>query len=182
MAANASSGDQAMAMMLQAMGPVLGVGLIFGYGLSILGNAYSLVYINAVALWMRQFDVPSWGRSEDPLPQTATPEPSSNAPMVSMPEPQETSVPDPQPVQQVEPAPVVTPEEPEPDSTNEAPMKTAPIEPRPTTPLEVRDDAEIAEDGGPEPSAEHEDEGQSQDVDSLYRDLYDVIESDDNDK
>lgn len=182
MAANASSGDQAMAMMLQAMGPVLGVGLIFGYGLSILGNAYSLVYINAVALWMRQFDVPSWGRSEDPLPQTATPEPSSNAPMVAMPEPQETSVPDPQPVQQVEPAPVVTPEEPEPDSTNEAPMKTAPIEPRPTTPLEVRDDAEIAEDGDPELSAEHEVEGQSQDVDSLYRDLYDVIESDDNDK
>lgn len=181
MAANATGRDQAIAMILQAMGPVLGVALILGYGVSILGNAYSLVYINAVALWMRQFDVPSWGRSEDPLPQTATPEPSANVPTSPMPEPRQTSVPYPEPVSQAEQVPVATPKKSEPDSTNVAPTKTAPIEPQTTIPLETRDDqdSEIVEDRGSEPSTDQEDELQSQDVDSLYRDLYDVIESDD---
>ena len=181
MAANATGRDQAIAMILQAMGPVLGVALILGYGVSILGNAYSLVYINAVALWMRQFDVPSWGRSEDPLPQTATPEPSANVPTSPMPETRQTSVPYPEPVSQAEQVPVATPKKSEPDSTNVAPTKTAPIEPQTTIPLETRDDqdSEIVEDRGSEPSTDQEDELQSQDVDSLYRDLYDVIESDD---
>ena len=181
MAANATGRDQAIAMILQAMGPVLGVALILGYGVSILGNAYSLVYINAVALWMRQFDVPSWGRSEDPLPQTATPEPSANVPTSPMPETRQTSVPYPEPVSQAEQVPVATPKKSEPDSTNVAPTKTAPIEPQTTIPLETRDDqdSEIVEDRGSEPSTDQEDELQSQDVDSLYRDLYDVIDSDD---
>ena len=179
MAANATSTNQAIVMMLQAIGPILGVGLILAYGISSLGNAYSLVYINAVALWMRQFDVPSWGRSEDPLPQTATPEPTSNVPLVPMPEPRQASVPDPQPVQQDEPVPAAAPEEPE--SANEVPTQTAPIEPQPTTPLEVRDDDDpkITDDSDVEPSTEQEGDEQGQDVDSLYRDLYDVIERDD---
>ena len=33
----------------------------------------SLVSYNALALWMRQFDVPAWGASDDPLPAVVTP-------------------------------------------------------------------------------------------------------------
>lgn len=42
--------------------------VIFGYALSVVGSGLSLVLVNAVGLWMRQFNVPEWGRSEDPLP------------------------------------------------------------------------------------------------------------------
>lgn len=41
---------------------------VFGYLFSFLENATRMVVTNAVGLWMRQFDVPRWGRSEDPLP------------------------------------------------------------------------------------------------------------------
>ncbi|MBR3159670.1 MAG: DUF4013 domain-containing protein [Atopobiaceae bacterium] len=69
-ASYSSSGYAAMAALSQAIGVVIILGLLLGYGVSILTSAYSLVFYNAVALWMRQFDVPSWGRSEDPLPQS----------------------------------------------------------------------------------------------------------------
>lgn len=34
--------------------------------------AARLLTLTATGLWMRQFDVPSWGRSQDPLPDTAS--------------------------------------------------------------------------------------------------------------
>ena len=55
----------------QSAGIAIVLLLVLGYGISIVGNAYSLIFYNAVALWMRQFDVPSWGKSEDPLPPEA---------------------------------------------------------------------------------------------------------------
>ena len=58
-----------LAALSQTIGLVIILALLLGYGLSIVMTACSLVFYNAVALWIRQFDVPEWGRSEDPLPQ-----------------------------------------------------------------------------------------------------------------
>ena len=64
-----TSSEYAMMMALsQTIGIVIVLALVFGYAFSVLMSGYMLVFYNAVALWMRQFDVPSWGRSEDPLP------------------------------------------------------------------------------------------------------------------
>lgn len=51
---------------------------VLGYGVSIVANAVDLVVTNAIGLWMRQFDVPAWGRDEDPLPA-----PRASAPYVA---------------------------------------------------------------------------------------------------
>lgn len=58
-----------LAALSQTIGIVIILALLLGYGFSIVMTACSLVFYNAVALWIRQFDVPAWGRSEDPLPQ-----------------------------------------------------------------------------------------------------------------
>lgn len=41
---------------------------VFALVFSFTGNLLYIVIMNAVGLWMRQFNVPSWGKSEDPLP------------------------------------------------------------------------------------------------------------------
>lgn len=46
--------------------------MIFSLGVSFLANGMRLLTLTATALWMRQFDVANWGRSEDPLPQGTT--------------------------------------------------------------------------------------------------------------
>ena len=91
---------------LGALGPWIVVGFV-------LSAAYSVVMMmlgyTAVALWMRQFNVPAWGREEDPLPGTApTAQPAEPSP-----------APDPEPMGLVEPVETtpeeaVTPAEPEP--------------------------------------------------------------------
>ena len=163
-ASNASS-EYAMAMMLaQSLGGVLIIGLVLGYGLSIVANGYYLVFANAVALWMRQFDVPAWGKSEDPLPEpdarqasvampVAPVQPQSPAPQ---PQPQPQPQPAPQPVVVREPEPVVAPEPlPEPQ-----PEPEPPAEPDVTTQRAPQvDDADVA---------------------GLYDQLYDVMHRDDN--
>lgn len=50
--------------------PICGV---FGYAASLVGNILRVLILNCVGLWMRQFDVPRWGRSEDPLPEGTQP-------------------------------------------------------------------------------------------------------------
>ena len=91
---------------LGALGPWIVVGFV-------LSAAYSVVMMmlgyTAVALWMRQFNVPAWGREEDPLPGTA--------PAAQPAEPEPT--PDPEPMGLAElvettPEEAVTPTEPEP--------------------------------------------------------------------
>lgn len=42
--------------------------IMFGLVFAFFGNIVRVVLMNAVGLWMRQFNVPSWGKSEDPLP------------------------------------------------------------------------------------------------------------------
>ncbi len=66
----ASSEYAVMMELSKTIGGLITFGLVLGYAVTVVLSAYNLVYYNAIALWMRQFDVPSWGRSEDPLPQT----------------------------------------------------------------------------------------------------------------
>ena len=47
------------------MGPIF---LIIGYIGNVVGLIVMLLMQNAIALWMRQFNVPAWGQSNDPLP------------------------------------------------------------------------------------------------------------------
>lgn len=42
--------------------------IIVGYAISFVVEGLRLIVVNAIGLWMRQFNVPEWGRSEDPLP------------------------------------------------------------------------------------------------------------------
>ena len=47
------------------MGPIF---LVIGYIGHVVGLIVMLLMQNAIALWMRQFNVPAWGQSNDPLP------------------------------------------------------------------------------------------------------------------
>ena len=42
--------------------------VVCGYAIAFVANGLRLLVVNAVGLWMRQFNVAEWGRSEDPLP------------------------------------------------------------------------------------------------------------------
>lgn len=52
----------------QSMVTFVPVVMVFGLVFSFLGNIVRVLLMNTVGLWMRQFNVPSWGKSEDPLP------------------------------------------------------------------------------------------------------------------
>ena len=41
---------------------------LFGFVLAFMANAVRLICLTATGIWMRRFNVPQWGRSEDPLP------------------------------------------------------------------------------------------------------------------
>ena len=60
---------QLVASLLASLGPALVVLLLVDF---FLATVLSLLGHTAVGLWMRQFDVPSWGRDEDPLPTPVT--------------------------------------------------------------------------------------------------------------
>ncbi len=108
---------QAAFSVLSAIGPTLIV-LILVCGF--LGSIISLVCVNAVALWMRQFNVTAWGRDEDPLPpfvsdprdaaqqagswQYGVPQQPDGAARPASPEPQAAPRPAPEP--QAAPSPV----------------------------------------------------------------------------
>lgn len=63
------AGEFALMMLgdvLTTLGPWL---VVVGYASNVLVVIQHLTTLTCVGLWMRQFDVPRWGRSEDPLPQ-----------------------------------------------------------------------------------------------------------------
>ena len=69
---NVTSQDQLGLIMLALlargfiqMGPIF---LVIGYIGHVVGLIVMLLMQNAIALWMRQFNVPAWGQSNDPLP------------------------------------------------------------------------------------------------------------------
>lgn len=53
---------------IAAFGPTL---IVLGLIALVLRNGISMVVYAALGLWIRQFDVANWGRSEEPLPSTA---------------------------------------------------------------------------------------------------------------
>ena len=53
---------------IAAFGPTL---IVLGLVALVLRNGISMVVYAALGLWIRQFDVANWGRSEEPLPSTA---------------------------------------------------------------------------------------------------------------
>ena len=53
---------------IAAFGPTL---IVLGLMALVLRNGISMVVYAALGLWIRQFDVANWGRSEEPLPSTA---------------------------------------------------------------------------------------------------------------
>lgn len=57
-----------LAYVLSAFGPTL---IVLGLLSLFFHMGISMVSYGALGLWIRQFDVPNWGRSEEPLPPTA---------------------------------------------------------------------------------------------------------------
>lgn len=50
--------------------PVL---VVMTFILNVVSVIFTMLVNNGVALWMRQFDVPAWGKSSDPLPASSVP-------------------------------------------------------------------------------------------------------------
>ena len=176
LAANSGSSSLAANAILSAIGPFIFVFALFVLLCDFLGNGILLIEVTATALWFRKFDVASWGKSEDPLPETGTNAswspvapagPTERKPEVEPPaleaahmeaKPKEEPA-----TQEAEKAETVAP------STN--------VEPR------VQDEGVVAEESGEDVSTEEqapmpELSKETKDVDSLYADLYDVIQRD----
>lgn len=140
---------------IAAFGPTL---IVLGLIALVLRNGISMVVYAALGLWIRQFDVANWGRSEEPLPSTAfagekvTDAAPSVAPATVADAPAEA------PVRPTEPAaPVAEPEpaavEPTPVAVEPTPVAVEPtpaaVEPTPVAaPAEpVASEPEYAPDG-----------------------------------
>ena len=80
---------QLIASLLSSLGPALVVLLLVDF---FLATVLTLLGHTAVGLWMRQFDVPSWGRDEDPLP-TPVSDPRDQGGAQEMPQLASSSVP-----------------------------------------------------------------------------------------
>ena len=134
----------------------------------ILAAAVNLLTYAAIGLWLRQFDVPAWGKDEDPLPQSAyvaeepsglpkAPEPSAPA-ASSEPEPPAAaeaataSVPG-APVVAEKPAEPVAPQQPEPVEAPHAAIPMPPVS-EPEPPVPGTDDSDSDDDSDPLDGAE----------------------------
>lgn len=99
------------------------------YLLVVIGVTFALLTYNAVGLWMRQFDVVSWGKSADPMPAPLPTTDGSQAPQ--NPGQPDSQTPQP-PSADVQPAPVAPAQqelpspEPEPEPVPEPALEPAP--------------------------------------------------------
>lgn len=115
---------------IAAFGPTL---IVLALVALVLRNGISMVVYAALGLWIRQFDVANWGRSEEPLPSTAfagekvtdaappvAPATVADAPAEAPVRPAEPAVPvaEPEPAA-VEPEPAAAPAEPEEPTASE---------------------------------------------------------------
>ena len=77
--------DSSSALLFQLIGGVLGKVLptfvVLWYVGAVVSVASTLLEINAIGLWMRQFDVPAWGGPSDPLPAPRGGLPASGNPV-----------------------------------------------------------------------------------------------------
>lgn len=84
--------DSSSALLFQLIGGVLGKVLptfvVLWYVGAVVSVASTLLEVNAIGLWMRQFDVPVWGGPSDPLPA-----PRGGLPAASNPVPPVTNAP-----------------------------------------------------------------------------------------
>ncbi len=169
---NYTSQREVLNLILPMIVPFLLIAVVFGFVLSIMYIILRMVVFNAVGLWLRQFNVAQWGRSEDPLPETnpspaaaanaAYQAPAQQAPMAqpqpqpapqpqpqpqpapqSQPTPQPTPAPEQQPAPQPQPAPVPQPApEPEPQVAPDVEPEVEPAQPA-TIPLNRNEDQKV---------------------------------------
>lgn len=91
--------------------PLIVVTVLLAAFVAVLGT---WLEVTALGLWMRQFNVPAWGRDEDPLPDLG-PRASAVAPQPAyepQPAPQQAPASEPQPAEQPAPTPDLAPESP----------------------------------------------------------------------
>ncbi|MDO4798077.1 MAG: DUF4013 domain-containing protein [Coriobacteriales bacterium] len=178
MMASSASGSEAMLGIVTAiLIPLMVLSVLFSALFSFLFIGTEMLLKTATALWMRQFDVPSWGKSADPLPDQPIAEeshqpagftvvqPYTSAPVTEQPVEQEPPAqpepePEPTPALELEPTPELVPEsnqEPEPDLESET-----------KEPEESGPNADDAEEASTDTRVKN--------VDDLYADLYDVIQ------
>lgn len=187
LAANGGSTSAMTSAVLAAIGPIIFAFSLFVLVCDFLGNGILLIEATACALWFREFDVASWGKSEDPLPEVGAsaswnpvaptgatarqPEVESRPQLEAGPQtqaeqqpaqagPQSRSVPQPRELE-VEPV----------DARAQV-IEADPVE-------EAHPQSEGTSDGDPAESASSAGVVEEvKDVDSLYADLYDVIQRD----
>lgn len=133
----------------------------------VLAAVVNLLTYAAIGLWLRQFDVPAWGKDEDPLPQSATAVEEPNG-LPKAPEPSEpaaSSEPEP-PAAEAAPAPVpgapvvaekpaedATPAQPEPAEAPHAAIPMPPVS-EPEPPVPGTEDSDSDDDSDPLDGAE----------------------------
>lgn len=193
----AMNGGDDYAIIMALTQSLVPMAVVFVLGAFVFGFAYhlySMLFYTAVALWMRQFDVSAWGRSEDPLP-----EPHARPAEANMPSPglrndvQATYAPQSQP-QHVQPMPQpmaqTTPQanaahetKPQAGATENTPVVQA-TQPSTRTPDVVAPEGPAynpaAADAAPEgPAASPATDADGPDVKALYDQLNNIIRQDD---
>ena len=129
------------------------------YLLLVIGVTFGLLTYNSVGLWMRQFDVVSWGKSADPLPPTLSTAAGGAAPQNPVESPSQVPTPpepsahdswqapvEPRPSEPIEPAvpePPVAPPEQEPET-----VAQQEAQPDSETPVEVEVPSDASDDAG----------------------------------
>lgn len=126
------SEGMAVAMALDAVGDFLLTSapalIVVGFVTNILAVIVNCLVYTAVALWMRQFDVPNWGRNEDPLPDSVRDPRDSDGVCYGLPvTPATAPAPQDAPAESVAPAAPSAPAEP---VAPAAPVPPAPIAPQ----------------------------------------------------
>lgn len=197
------SREQVLGVLAASMGLIFVLVVVLILLFSFVGNMVRMITTTATALWMRQFDVPSWGRSEEPLPNTppSVPAPESERPVADNsqarpaaaavshptkeqpsreeePMPREQQIADEEVTSQVNRVPLREASDPEPAVAEsvELPIEAAAepeLEPEPEPAVEANPDPD------PEPEATSGSEAEERDlkdVDELYAELYDVIQ------
>lgn len=107
-ASGSSDLSDLMAIVGSLLRAVLPASILISYVCHVFSIAGSLLLVNSIGLWMRQFNVASWGAPSEPLPGAGTPLPPAPAPVdapPAAPAPAATPAPAPAPVPTPAPAP-----------------------------------------------------------------------------
>lgn len=176
LAANSGSSSLAANAILGAIGPFIFVFALFVLLCDFLGNGILLIEVTATALWFRKFDVASWGKSEDPLPESgANASWNPVAPTGTTERKPEVESP------ALEAARMET--KPKEESTTLEAEKVETVASSDNVESRVRNEGAVAEESVADVSTAEQTpmselNKETKDVDSLYADLYDVIQRD----